>query len=198
MKPLSFLRHGAFPSCSMKSIETQRLLLRTWRDADRVPLARLNSDPKVMRYFPALMSLEESNALFERMRELTAANGYGPMAVELKETGSFLGLIGLGAPSFQAHFTPCVEIAWRLHPEFWGNGYATEGAQAVIQRGFAEWGLQEIFAFTAVANQRSIAVMKRLGMKPHIQRTFEHPRLAENDPLKTHALFHIRSNALRP
>src|ERR1044072_5041000 len=105
-------------------IETPRMITRPWRESDTWPFARMNADSRVMEFFPSVLSRDESDALFDRIRgELRAA--------ELRETGAFIGWIGLSSPTFEAHFTPCVEIGWRLAAEYWGRGLATEGARAV-------------------------------------------------------------------
>ena len=120
----------------MHPVETDRLFLRPIEDRDLPSFVSLNANPEVMRYFPSVLTLQESSALFDRIKRLDQDKGLGLMTVELKETGSLLGFIGLGVPQFEAHFTPCTEIMWRLHQQFWGHGYATEGAKAVLRQGF--------------------------------------------------------------
>ncbi len=111
-------------------LRTERLYLRRWRATDREPFAALNADPRVMEYFPAPLSPEESEALTSRIEGHFEQHGFGVWAVEIKGTAPFAGFIGLSIPRFEAHFTPCVEIGWRLASEYWGCGYATEGARA--------------------------------------------------------------------
>ena len=132
-------------------IETKRLLLRGWRDADREPFARMNADPRVMEYQPALLTRPESDALVDRIEAHFAEHGFGLWAAELQATGEFVGYVGLAVPRFEAHFTPCVEIGWRLAAEYWGQGLATEGARAALRDGFDELGLNEIGAVTIEA-----------------------------------------------
>ena len=113
----------------MKVLETERLILRSWRASDRAPFARMNADARVMEYFPSTLTTEESNALVNRVEAHFDGHGFGPYAAELQTTGVFIGFIGLFVPEFEAHFTPCVEIGWRLDYDCWGQGLATEGAE---------------------------------------------------------------------
>jgi RimJ/RimL family protein N-acetyltransferase len=175
-------------------IETERLLLREWRDADREPFARMNADPRVMEFFPATLTVEETAAMLERVRAHGERHGFGWWAAELKETGAFIGFIGLAVPYFEAHFTPCVEIGWRLAAEYWGRGLATEGARAALQYGFDVLGLREIVSFTVPANVRSRRVMEKLGMTRDPADDFDHPRIADGHPLRRHVLYRIVTN----
>jgi RimJ/RimL family protein N-acetyltransferase len=172
-------------------IETERLLLRGWRDEDREPFARMNADPRVMEFFPAALTPEETAAMMERVRAHFARHGFGWWAAEMKETGAFIGFIGLAVPYFEAHFTPCVEIGWRLAAEHWGRGLATEGARAMLRYGFDELGLREIVSFTTVGNVRSRRVMEKLGMTHDPANDFDHPRIAEGHPLRRHVLYQL-------
>ncbi len=171
-------------------IETERLLLRRWRDSDREPFAALNADPLVMEHFPAALSREESDALVDRIEAGFERNGFGLWAVEA--SGAFIGFTGLSVPGFTACFTPCVEVGWRLARTAWGHGYATEAARAVLDHGFGELRLAEIVSFTAVGNLRSRAVMRRLGMTHDPADDFDHPSLPEASPLKRHVLYRVR------
>ena len=173
----------------MVLIETQRLILRTWEGSDLLPFSRMNEDPAVMEFFPGTLSHDETVGLFTRITAHIEQIGYGLFAVELKETGDFIGFIGLNNPNFTAFFTPCVEIGWRLGRQFWGRGYATEGAGACLQHGFSVLKLEEIVSFTTKANTRSIRVMERIGMVFHGE--FEHPNIEEGHPLRTHVLYKI-------
>ena len=173
----------------MHPVETERLLLRPVENRDLPSFVSLNANPLVMRYFPRTLTAQESGAFFEKVKELARDKGLGLMAVELKNTKSIAGFVGLGTPRFEAHFTPCTEIMWRFHQEFWGHGYATEAAKAVLEQGFISCGLDEIVSFTAVHNKASIAVMKKIGMQPHPEPTFSHPRLPDGHPLKRHVLY---------
>jgi ribosomal-protein-alanine N-acetyltransferase len=175
----------------VRSLRTERLLLRPWREEDREPFAALNADPEVMAHFPAPLSRKESDALIDRHQAGLEAGEPGVHAAEVLATGEFLGFIGLAVPRFEADFTPCVEVGWRLARAAWGHGYATEGARAAVAYGFEELGLPEIVSFTAVGNARSRAVMERLGMA--YDRTFEHPNLEPGHPLRPHVLYRLRA-----
>lgn len=172
-------------------LRTDRLVLRPWRDGDLAPLAALNADPAVMEHFPATLSLAESEFMLTRMHEQFATLGFGFWAVTAAPDGPLLGLVGLGAPRFEAHFTPCVEIAWRLARPHWGRGLASEAARAALAFGFEQAGLGEIVAMTLPANRRSRAVMERLGMKRDPADDFDHPRLPEGHPMRRHVLYRL-------
>ncbi len=170
-------------------IETERLVLRRWQEKDREPFAALNADPEVMEYFPATLTRERSDALADRVAAEFDDCGFGLWAVEL--SGTFIGFTGLSVPRFTAHFTPCVEIGWRLARSAWGHGYATEAARAALRHGFGELGLKEIVSFTARQNMRSQRVMERIGMTRDPEGDFDHPALAEDSPLRRHVLYRV-------
>jgi RimJ/RimL family protein N-acetyltransferase len=177
-------------------ITTDRLCLRRWRPSDRAPFAALNGDPRVMEYFPSTMSREESDALVTSIEAHFERHGFGLWAVEIPTVVPFAGFIGLAIPRFTAHFTPCVEIGWRLAAEQWGHGYATEGARAVLRFGFETLGLREIVSFTVPANRRSRRVMGRIGMRHNPVDDFDHPALPEDHPLRRHVLYRCARTAL--
>jgi RimJ/RimL family protein N-acetyltransferase len=168
----------------------ERVLLRGWRASDLEPFAALNADPRVMEHYPAALTRSESDA-FVRERGLSSftERGFGPWAVEVPGRAPFIGYVGLLAPTFEAPFTPCVEIGWRLAFLTWGYGYATEAARLAITYGFTEGGLDEIVSFTVPANRRSVAVMERLGMRADGE--FDHPRLPPGHPLRRHVLYRL-------
>jgi RimJ/RimL family protein N-acetyltransferase len=170
-------------------LNTERLLLRRWREADREPFARMNADSRVMEYFPAPLTRAESDALVDRIEAHFAEHGWGVWAAEIRATCEFIGFIGLNVPTFQAHFTPCVEIGWRLAAERWGKGLATEGARAALDYAFTELHLPEVVSFTSVANLRSRRVMEKLGMTHDPADDFDHPGLPEGHPLRRHVLY---------
>lgn len=176
-------------------IETERLFLRRWREEDKTPFYKMNSDPDVMRFLPKLLTQEESDAMVDRIEDHFERNGFSWWALEKRENGEFIGFAGLVIPTFEAHFTPCVEIGWRLAKAHWKNGYATEAANAALEFGFSKLGLQEIISITVPANRPSIAVMERLGMKRKPSDDFDHPRLPEGDELRRHVLYRLRSPA---
>jgi len=172
-------------------IETERLVLRQWREEDFPAFAALSADERVMEFFPATLSREESDAMVERCRGQIAERGWGFWAVEHRPTGEFAGLIGLNVPTANFPFLPCVEIGWRLARPFWGQGLATEGARAALAFGFETLKLDEIVAFTAMINCRSRGVMVRLGMRDAGE-PFEHPKIPEGHPLRSHVLYRLR------
>ncbi len=175
-------------------IETNRLLLRRWRPSDRAPFAALNADPRVMECFPSTLATAESDAMVDRIEAHFAEKGFGLWAVEVPCLAEFIGFIGLSTPRFSAHFTPCVEIGWRLACEHWGYGYATEGAKAALGYGFNTIKLPEIVAMTAVGNQRSRRVMEKLGMTHNPADNFDHPLLPVGLPITPHVLYRIQSS----
>jgi RimJ/RimL family protein N-acetyltransferase len=142
-----------------------------------------------MAYFPAPLSRDDSDALVTRIEAQFAQHGFGLWAVDIPNVDPFAGFIGLAIPHFTAHFTPCVEIGWRLAATHWGQGYATEGARAVLRFGFATLGLNEIVSFTVPANRRSRRVMERIGMVHHPVDDFDHPALPAGHPLRRHVLY---------
>lgn len=174
-------------------ITTPRLLLRRWRKSDHDPFAAINADPRVMEHFPKLLTRGESDALVERIERHFLQKGYGLWAVEIPGQAAFAGFIGLSTPLFQAHFTPCTEIGWRLAAEFWGQGYATEGARAVLDHAFRVLQLQEVVSMTAQCNLRSRRLMEKLGMTRREEEDFDHPSLPPGDRLARHVLFRIRA-----
>jgi RimJ/RimL family protein N-acetyltransferase len=174
---------------------TERLILRRWRESDREPFAAMNADPEVMRYFRAPLDRLASDTFVDRIEASFDERGYGLWAVEVRDTGSFIGFVGLALQTFEAHFTPAVEIGWRLSRAAWGRGYATEAARAALAYGFGPAGLQEIVSMTSRVNLRSQAVMERIGLTRDPADDFEHPRLPEDHPLRPHVLYRIKRDA---
>jgi len=172
-------------------IETARLRLRSWRDSDREPFAALNANPQVMEFFPECLSREQSNAGVDRILAHFDEHGFGFYAAELASEQRFIGFIGLNTPEFETHFTPCVEIGWRLAADSWGRGLATEGASAVVQHAFGKLGLKELVSFTVPANIRSRRVMEKLGFTHNPADDFDHPGLPEGHPLRRHVLYRL-------
>jgi RimJ/RimL family protein N-acetyltransferase len=172
---------------------SERLLLRPWKDADLPAFASLNADPRVMEHFPKLPTRSESDQRAAQIIEHFDRYGFGLWAVEVKGVSDFIGFVGLSVPTFEAHFTPCVEIGWRLAYGHWRKGYATEGAKAAVAFAFDKLQLDEIVSSTVPANQRSRAVMERLGMTHSPADDFEHPVLPEGHPLRRHVLYRLRA-----
>lgn len=174
-------------------METDRIILRRWRDRDLEPFAAMGCDPRVMEFFPALLSREESAAAIARMEDRFESNGFCFWAIERKEDGVFLGFGGLNRPTFAAPFTPCVEIGWRLAFAYWGYGYASEAARASLAYGFHNLAEREVVAFTAQGNQRSRSVMERLGMTYDPADDFDHPSIPNGHFLRRHVLYRIQN-----
>ena len=170
-------------------LRTPRMLLRRWREDDRAPFARINADARVMEYMPGTLDRAQSDALIERIEAHFEAHGFGLFAAEAG--GQCIGFIGLSRPAFDAPFQPAVEIGWRLSPDFWGQGLATEGARAAARHA-AELGLAELVSFTATGNLGSRRVMEKLGMTHNPAEDFDHPGLASGHPLRGHVLYRLK------
>ena len=172
-------------------IETDRLLLRRWERRDREPFSRLNSDLRVMEFMPGCLSRAESDLLVDSIEDHFREYGFGLYAAELRKEPLFIGFVGLAIPRFTAHFTPCVEIGWRLSTDYWGRGLATEGAKAVVRHAFEALGLEALVSFTAPANSRSRRVMEKIGMTHNPAEDFDHPNLPEGHCLRRHVLYRL-------
>jgi len=173
-------------------LRRSRILLRPWRDSDLGPCAAMNADPEVMRYFPAVLKRSESDLLVKRIEDHFSEHGFGLWVLEIPGVLPFAGFVGLLRVAFEAHFAPAVEIGWRLTPQAWGQGYATEAAQAVLSHAFHALHMKEIVSFTTAGNKRSQAVMRRIGMHTRVAENFEHPRLPRGHPLSVHVLYRLR------
>jgi RimJ/RimL family protein N-acetyltransferase len=171
--------------------ETERLILRHWRESDREPFARMNADSRVMEFMPAVLTREQSDAFAERIEAHFRQHGFGLCAVELRSGHAFAGFVGLAVPAFQAHFTPCVEIGWRLAAEYWGNGLATEAALSMVAYATAQFGLEALVSFTVPGNARSRRVMEKLGMSHDPAEDFDHPRFSPGHPYRRHVLYRL-------
>ena len=176
----------------MKMIETDRLILRTWREEDAEPYFYLNQDPKVIEFLRGPLSMDQVKDFMTVTNEHQEKYGYSLWASVLKESNEFIGFIGLNYIDWKAHFTPAVEVGWRLALQYWGKGFATEGAKAALDFGFRECGLTEIVSFTVPANVRSIHVMEKIGMKRDFNGDFAHPKLPVDHPLSQHILYRKR------
>ncbi len=170
-------------------LRTDRLRLRRWTEADRAPFAALNADPVVMEFYPSTLSRSESDEFVDRIEACFEQHRLGLWAVEWLETEEFIGDIGLWPATFDAHFTPAIEVGWRLAQPWWGRGLAPEGARAAIADGFDRLGVDEIVSFTAAINHRSRRVMEKLSMTYDPTGDFDHPRVAEGHLLRPHVLY---------
>ena len=172
-------------------IETDRLVLRQWKDEDLEPFADLNADTEVMRYFPYTYTQEQSNAIAKTCHDLIAERGWGLWAIETLDTGEFIGFTGLHVPSPELPFSPCVEIGWRLRKEFWGKGYATEAARASLWFAFEVLLFPEIVSFASVVNRPSIRVMEKIGMTDQ-HRNFRYHLVPKDHVLEEHVLYAMK------
>ncbi len=172
-------------------ILSERLILRPWEDTDRQPFAEMSADPSVMEHMLPLTPREASNAWINRQLAHLTANGFCFWAVEAKEGGAFVGAVGLIRVSYAAHFTPAVEVGWRVARAFWGLGYAPEAAAAAIRFGFNTIQLPEIVANTVANNHKSRRVMAKLGMLQNAADDFDYPRVPEGHPLRRQVLYRL-------
>lgn len=177
-------------------LETDRLLLRRWQDSDREPFAAINADPRVMEFFPSTLTREESDQLIDSIESHFDNRGFGLFATENKADHALIGFIGLHVASFQAHFTPCVEIGWRIAAPYWGKGLATEGSREVIRFAFEWLKLESLVSFTVPENIASRRLMEKLGMTHDPKDDFDHPRLPPGHRLRRHVLYRLKNPAI--
>ncbi|GKT00615.1 GNAT family N-acetyltransferase [Acidovorax sp. SUPP3434] len=183
-----------FVPIAPESLATPRLRLRPWTAADRAPFAAMNADPAVMAHFSAPLARDASDAMADRIEALIAQRGWGFWAADCLQGDSgprFMGFVGLHTPSAELPFAPCVEIGWRLARPFWGQGLASEAARLALRAGFEDLGLAEIVSFTTLGNQRSRAVMQRLGMRESPAEAFDHPAVPVGHPVRPHCLYRL-------
>lgn len=181
----------------LEPLETERLILRKWEERDRSLFHQINSDEKVMRFFPFRRSREEADALMDIINQMIETNGVSFSAIELKTTGACIGFCGLHVCSAELGLPKdTIEIGWRLSPDYWGNGYATEAAERWLEYGFLHLDLQEIVSFAVKNNQASIAVMKRIGMMADPKKDFDHPSVGEQHAhLRRHVYYYLSKDA---
>jgi len=183
----------------MKPLRTERLVLRNWEDRDRELFHRINSDERVMEFFPFRRDRAAADAKMDEVRAWIDQHGYGFAATEIAMTGECIGFVGLvdtdHVPSLPAG---AIEIGWRLAPEFWGKGYVTEASEAWLAYGFETLAVDEIVSFAVAENHRSTAVMKRLGMTADPSADFDHPGIPDSHPgLKRHVFYRLSSQGWR-
>ncbi|NMC61777.1 MAG: GNAT family N-acetyltransferase [SAR324 cluster bacterium] len=172
-------------------METERTRLRQWTEKDLDPFHQINSDSRVMQFFPRSLSKAESDSMVTRLSEKIEKSGWGLWAVDRLDKEEFIGFVGLSEPSFSAHFTPCVEVGWRLKFDAWGHGFATEAAFRALEFAFESLHLPEVVSFTSKMNLRSIKVMERLGMHYEQKDEFDHPNINASHPLCRHVLYRL-------
>lgn len=168
--------------------ETERLILRSWKPEDLPLFAAINKDARVMKFFPAPLTEDETEAFYDRIQEEFVRKGWGLYAVELKDSGEFIGYVGLHEIGFEADFTPGVEIGWRLAADVHNRGYATEAAVEVLRLA-KSYGIRQLYSFTAGINKPSERVMQKTGMEKIGE--FDHPKLTAESPLCRHVLYVI-------
>ena len=177
----------------MTVLETPRLILREWKDSDRNLFREINADSKVMEFFPFRRSHAESDEALEKVNGMIRLSGFGFYAIELKSTAEPMGFCGIAPTNLEGVFPlGTMEIGWRLATRFWGNGYVTEAAKALLTMAFEDKGMPEVVSFAVAENHRSTAVMQRIGLKPDPSRDFNHPRVPETHPqLKRHVTYSL-------
>jgi RimJ/RimL family protein N-acetyltransferase len=180
------------------TLESDRLLLRPWRDEDVRDWVAMNADPRVMQFFPSTYEVDYATKMAQTLRERLEADGYGWWVLEAKNVSPFVGVIVLQSVPFEAAFTPAFEVGWRLKAEHWGRGYATEGATLAVRFAFDVLNVDEVVAMTAVQNLPSQRVMERLGMTHDARDDFDHPRLEEADRLRRHVLWRLSRSTKLP
>lgn len=176
-------------TAKFNTLYTERLVLRRWADADREPFALLNSDPETMRYFPEPLDRAASDAFADRIEARFEAQGFGLWALEVRATGEFIGYTGLNPMPPDVPGAGGMEIGWRLAKQHWHRGFATEAARAALAVAFDGVGLTEIWSMTAVLNEPSITVMRRIGLTEVVR--FDHPGIPEGHPLRRHVTYHL-------
>jgi RimJ/RimL family protein N-acetyltransferase len=182
--------HLALPTFAAPfELHTRRCVLRQWKDSDFAPWAAMNADAEVRRYFPKVLSADEANGEAQRCRDAITQRGWGMWALEVPGVSAFAGFVGLNVPHYDAPWVPAVEIGWRLAREAWGQGLATEAAQAALGFGFEKLGLHEIVAIAVPGNAPSLRVMDRVGLVRDEDGDFDHPRIEAGHPLQRHVLY---------
>ncbi|WP_298628485.1 GNAT family N-acetyltransferase [uncultured Legionella sp.] len=176
----------------MRILETERLLMRTFQENDVESLIGISQDQNVMRFFPAIPTREETIAFIDRIISHQEEKNFSLYAVEIKNTSEMIGFVGLFTATFQAHFTPAIEIGWRLSSKHWNQGYATEAAKAVLDYAFRKLDLDEVVSFTSELNKPSIRVMQKIGLHTNLEDNFDNPKVPTGSPLMGHVLYRLK------
>jgi RimJ/RimL family protein N-acetyltransferase len=180
---------------NLARLSSGRVCLRRWRDEDREAFAAMNADVRVMEFFRSCLTRTESDAMVDRIEAHFREHGFGLWAIEVPGVADFVGFAGLAWARFNAPFTPCIEVGWRLGFEHWGKGYATEAAGSALGYGFGALALSDVVAFTSVANHRSWAVMERLGMRRDPAEDFDYSSFPVGHPLRKHVLYRLSADS---
>lgn len=147
-------------------METERLVLRRWLPDDADALVAVFAKPEVWHFpFRRGLTRAESEGFLQRQLDHWETEGFGSWATELRGEGRLIGYIGLSTPSWLPEVMPAVEVGWRLHPDYWGRGLATEGGLASLRHGFETLGLDRIIGIFNPDNVSSGRVMEKLGMR---------------------------------
>lgn len=186
---LDIIYKGIIKTIMTTIIETARLILRTWKHEDTDAYYQINQDRQVIELLRGPLSMQQVIEFISAANQHQEKHGYTLWAIELKQTGELIGFTGLNYTDWQAHFTPAVEIGWRLGSQHWGRGYATESAKAALKHGFTRCHLKEIVSFTVPTNARSIRVMEKIGLKRDVNGDFAHPKLPNDHRLSHHILY---------
>jgi RimJ/RimL family protein N-acetyltransferase len=173
-------------------IQTERLILRSFRDSDREAAFQVNGDSRVSDWLGGPIDRAGSDASLDRINAHIEAHGFGFWAAEYRPDRRLIGMIGLWHMRPDLPPAPAIEVGWRLAPDYWGRGLAVEGATAVLAWAFANLSIEDVVAITAASNFRSQSVMRRCGMREDPSRAFEHPQLGEGHPLRRHLVFVAR------
>lgn len=173
----------------MYLFKSERLGFRNWIDSDVDKMIAISANPQVMEFFPYLATPEQTKDFIERMKSLCNEKSYCYFAVDELETGNFIGFIGLCDQDYDVEFTPCTDIGWRLNPKYWNKGYATEGAKACLDYAFNKIGQEEIYSTSTLINEKSIKIMKKIGMLKHLD--YIHPKLKDDERLKNCVCYRI-------
>lgn len=176
----------------MRILEIERLFLRTFQEEDVESLIAINQDPKVMQFFPSIPTREETIAFIDSIISHQEEKNFSLYAAEIKNTGEMIGFVGLFTATFEAHFTPAIEIGWRISSKHWNQGYATEAAKAVLDYAFKTLGLDEIVSFTSTLNKPSIRVMRKIGLHTNSEDDFDNPKVPSGSPLVEHVLYRLK------
>jgi RimJ/RimL family protein N-acetyltransferase len=177
-------------------LETNRLILRRWAETDRQPMAAIQGDPDVRRYFYQVATPDQVDADIDLAMERWAEGGFHYFAAELKTSGKLIGLIGIGLvpditrAAIPSH--PAVEIGWVLGQEYWGQGLAIEGAKASLAYGWT-LGIAKIVAFTSRLNLPSQRVMQKLEMSYDPSDDYLNPQIPVGHRLSPHVVYKIKN-----
>lgn len=169
--------------------KSNRLGFRNWLASDIEKLAAINRDKEVMAFFPSIRTLQETKNFINRMQQQFSEKGYCYFAIDILEDDTLIGFIGLSEQNYDADFTPCIDIGWRLAKTAWNKGYASEGAKRCLEYGLKQLQIDKIYSIAPVINTKSEQVMRKIGMRK--VKSFDHPQLLDNARLRRCVLYVI-------